>query len=242
MATIRIHTAQNVTLEYEVASIGDRLVAALLDTLISVAWVLLVIWVLDRGLKIHGSLQDWLLLAFAVVPYVFYNLACELLLDGQSPGKKARHLRVVRLDGTSPRLGDYLLRWLLRVIDTGMPIFSWAVGIITIAASGRGQRLGDMAAGTTVINLRPKTAAPLDLGAVHTDYQPVFAQADQLTDQDVALVRQLLERSTRNDNHLLLHDTALKVKQLLQVESELGDEAFLRTILRDHAHLLLTAE
>ena len=189
MATIRIHTAQNVTLEYEVASIGDRLVAAILDTLITVAWVVLVIWVLDQGLKIHGSLQDWLLLVLVVVPYVFYNLACELLLNGQSPGKMARHLRVVRLDGTSPRLGDYLLRWLLRVIDTGLPIFSWAVGIITIAASGRGQRLGDMAAGTTVINLRPKTAPPLDLGALTTDYQPVFTQADQLSDHDVALVR-----------------------------------------------------
>ena len=75
--------------------------------------------------------------------------------------------------------------------------------------------------------------------ALPRNYQPVFPQAAQLSDHDVALLRQLLDRSVRRDQYVLLNETANKVKQLLHVETDLSDEGFLRTILRDHAHLLM---
>jgi uncharacterized RDD family membrane protein YckC len=240
MATIRIHTTQNVTLEYEVASIGSRIVATILDNLIFVAWALavggLVTWLLGR----HGQVAAWTMGVLIGLPFVFYHLACEVLLNGQSLGKKAQHLRVVRLDGTAPRLGDYFLRWLLRLVDFGFG--SGLVAVITIAVNGKGQRLGDLAAGTTVINVRPHTAPLTQLAnlaaATPVGYQPVFTQAADLSDHDVALLRQLLGRSLQQENYLLLHETALKIKQLLGVHSDLGDEAFLRTVLRDHSHLM----
>jgi uncharacterized RDD family membrane protein YckC len=254
MATIRVHTTQNVTLEYEVASIGDRIVATLLDYLVLIAWG--VAWALVIGLIASGAsgghrdinygnaaeifgLAIVVLLGIIIIgPFFFYHLVCEVYFNGQSLGKKARNIRVMRLDGTSPRLGDYFLRWLLRLVELS---FGYGIiAIITIAINGKGQRLGDLAAGTTVISLKPHVA-PLHSLANNLPpegYQPVFPQAADLTDHDVALLRQLLSRSLQHDNYVLLNETATKIKDMLHVQSDLSDEAFLRTVLRDHAHIV----
>ena len=245
MPTIRIHTTQNVTIEYEAASLGSRIVAAILDNLILLAWIGAVFglsfWLFGRRFADSPVLVVVLGL-IAGLPYVFYNLACETLLNGQSLGKKALHLRVVRLDGTAPRLGDYFLRWLLRAVDISLPFFGPLVAIIAIAASGKGQRLGDMAAGTTVISTKPRPQQFQQVASQLTppEYEPVFPQAADLTDHDAALLRQLLNRSLQQDNYVLLNETAVKIKSLLHVETNFSDEEFLRTVLRDHAHLLAT--
>ena len=252
MATIRIHTTQNVTLQYEVGSIGDRIVANLLDGLVRLAWI--VLWgLIFSGFASggHGASEstNWgsaegilaiLLIAFILAPIFLYTLVSEIFMNGQTIGKKARHLRVVRLDGTPPRLGDYFLRWLLRLVDLYLPFAGGLVAIITIAVNGKGQRLGDLAAGTTVVSTREPRSLLADLAAplMPSGYQPVFPQAADLTDHDVTLLRQLLSQSLQQENYLLLHDTALKIKQLLHLQTDLSDEAFLRTILRDHAHIV----
>jgi len=249
MSTIRVHTAQNVTLEYEVASLGDRIVAAILDYLVliawGVAWALLVTTMNSKyGSSGAGKAVDYttpagiiaiIIIVLIVAPYVFYNLVCELLLNGQSIGKKAMNIRVVRLDGTAPRLGDYLLRWLLRLVDTG--IGGGLVAIITIAANGRGQRLGDLAAGTTVVKLRPRAAPLLASALPLAGYQVVFPQAALLADHDVALVRQLVQQASARQNYEVLNEVANKVKALTGIRTDLQDVPFLQTVLRDHAHL-----
>ncbi|MVN78525.1 RDD family protein [Hymenobacter sp. HMF4947] len=237
MGTIRVHTTQNVTLEYEAASIGSRIVAAIIDNLIMGAWFGAVAVLISSLMGSSSStLSAWIIGLLVGIPIVFYHLACEVFFNGQSLGKKARHIRVVRLDGTAPRFGDYVLRWLLRLIDTG--IGSGLVAVITIAANGKGQRLGDLAAGTTVIDLRPAATPLYQPGAAApVGYQPVFPQAADLSDHDVALLRQLLGRGLKQENYLVLNETATKIKQLLHIQSDLSDETFLRTILRDHAHL-----
>jgi uncharacterized RDD family membrane protein YckC len=247
MATIRVQTTQNVTLEYEVASVGDRLVAALLDYLLIIGYGIvlsvLINALADDGassaLNYHdpGQLIGVLLFALLCAPFICYFLACEIFFNGQTIGKKVRHIRVMRLDGTSARLGDYFLRWLLRPVEIISSLGGLAT--ITILLNGRGQRLGDLLAGTTVLSLRPNAGQLLAAElAMPAGYQPVFEQASQLTDHDIALLRQLLSRSLQQGNYLLLHETALKIKQLLGVQSDLSDEAFLRTVLRDHAYLV----
>jgi uncharacterized RDD family membrane protein YckC len=258
MATIRVHTTQNVTIEYNIASIGDRIVATLIDYLVLTAWgaacVLIVMAISSNSSSTshpvhYSNLAELIgagiaiLLGFILLaPFLFYNLVCEVFFNGQSLGKKARDIRVIRLDGTAPRLGDYFLRWLLRLIDFGFG--SGVVAVIAIAASGKGQRLGDMAAGTTVISLKPQADQlyRLDNGPTPEGYQVVFPQAAQLTDHDLRLLRQLLGQGLQQQNYILLHDTALKVKSLLNIQTDLGDEPFLRTIMRDHSHLAAMAE
>ena len=230
MSTIRVHTTQNVTLEYEIASVGDRLLAALLDYLIYGAWALAV------GLSADSLSLGWTTPYVILLPMVFYFLACEIFFNGQSIGKKARDIRVMRLDGTPARLGDYFLRWLLRPVEIVLTVGS--VALVTILVNGRGQRVGDLLAGTTVLSLRPRAAELLAAElATPSGYQPLFEQAAQLGDHDAALLRQLLSRGVKQGNYLLLNETATKIKQLLAVQSNLPDEAFLRTVLRDHAHL-----
>ena len=246
MPTIRVHTTQNDTIEYEAGGLGRRIVAAILDNLIIFAWAAAVFgitfWIVGDSFK-ESYVILWVMGLLVGIPYVFYHLACEALLNGQSLGKKAMDLRVMRLDGTPPRLGDYFLRWLLRLVDTSLPGIGPLVGIIVIAAGGKGQRLGDMAAGTTVISLKARSGSlqQLTTPLMPEGYQPVFPQAIELTDHDVALLRQLLNRSLQNDNYVLLNETAVKIKALLHIESDLSDEAFLRTVLRDHAYLVATA-
>jgi hypothetical protein len=130
----------------------------------------------------------------------------------------------------------------VRIVDLYLPVAGGLVAIITIAVSGKGQRLGDMAAGTAVVSTKDRTSLLPDLttALVPEGYQPVFTQATELSDHDVALVRQLLSRSLQQGNYLLLNETATKIKQLLHVQSDMSDEAFLRTVLRDHAHLVAT--
>ncbi|WBO83078.1 RDD family protein [Hymenobacter yonginensis] len=234
MSTIRVQTAQNVTLEYEVASVGERIVAALIDGLILVAWV--VLWLLLFDLLGSNKVLAAILIIVAGVPAVFYHLLCELFFNGQSLGKKARHIKVIRLDGTRPGFGDYLLRWILRIVDTG--IMSGLIAVVVILANGRGQRLGDLAAGTSVVSTRPRQqGGPLAPAFTDTDYMVVFPQAAALQDHDVATIRQLLYKGLEHENYELLNEVANKVKALTGIQTQLPDEAFLRTILRDHAHL-----
>ena len=243
MASIRVHTAQNVTLEYEIASLGDRIVAAIIDYVILIAWAMLcamlvVIPVISGSIVSESSFGPVaILLAFvAYAPLVFYNLVCEVFFNGQSIGKKARDIKVMRLDGTAPSIGDYLLRWLLRIIDLQ---FAGFVAIITIAATQRGQRLGDLAAGTTVVKVRPNMGFDATLAGLSpmAGYQVVFPQVAVLADHDVALVRQLLQQVSSRSNYEVLNQLANKVKTLTGIQTDLQDEPFLKTVLRDYAHL-----
>ena len=239
MATIRVHTAQNVTLEYEVASLGDRILATILDGLVMGAWAVACVLTMVTSRTGSGGFgtMGYLVLVLAYAPLLFYNLLCEVFFNGQSVGKKALNIKVFRLDGTTPRLGDYLMRWLLRIVDFQL---AGLVALITIAASGRGQRLGDMAAGTTVVKLRPR-AAPLASPAPLPGYQVVFPQAALLADHDVVLVRQLMQQARARQNYEVLNEVANKVKALTGIRTDLRDEPFLQTVLRDHAHLAATA-
>jgi uncharacterized RDD family membrane protein YckC len=235
MATVRVHTAQNVSLEYEVASLGDRIVAAILDYLILGAWFM-ACGVIFAALKLQGQAGMVVLGLLVLVPYVFYDFICEVFFNGQSIGKRARDIRVMRLDGTAPSVGDYLLRWLLRIVDLAM--FSGLVAVITIAANGRGQRIGDLAAGTTVVKVRPQATSPLAPGLSDiANYQPVFPQAALLADHDVALIRQMAQQASARGNYEVLNELANKVKTITGIRTDLQDGPFLQTVLRDHAHL-----
>ncbi|MCB0780117.1 MAG: RDD family protein, partial [Flavobacteriales bacterium] len=148
MEHVRIETAQNVVVDHEVAPLGDRIVAYLLDTLVLVAWVILMFMLMAMIEPDDDGVLFLVMMAMIIFPFLFYHLVMELSLNGQSIGKRVRKIKVSRLDGGRPSFGQYLLRWVLRPIDS-----FYYIGLVVILINGRGQRLGDLAAGTTIVSL-----------------------------------------------------------------------------------------
>lgn len=232
MQTIRIHTTQNVYIQYPLASVGDRIIAYLIDGVILLVYIVAVV-----ALFINLDVEIWWLWTLAALPFLFYSLAFEILMNGQSPGKALLKIKVVRMDGTPPRIGDYFLRWLFRVID--FQLFSGAVALIVILAGGKGQRLGDIVAGTTVVKLveqKEFTSADL-LVTPEPDYTPLFTEVTNLTPGEIEIVRQALDvnRTTGNSRPVML--VAEKIKSVLNIQTDLPAVKFLYTIVKDYQHL-----
>lgn len=228
MDNIRIGTAQNVDLLYEVAPFGDRLVAYLLDSLILIAWMIAVVLIVGfNGLNMYTSI------VLLLLPMWCYSLFCELLMNGQSVGKRVMKVRVVRLDGQQPSTGDYLLRWLLRPVDQ-----FYFIGVIVVLMSMKGQRIGDMVAGTTVVSLKPRRTLKETLGANVTDEHVVrYPQAHLLSDAQAQLVKDVLLRARSYTDQRVLSELAAKVRTVIGADGAQPDKEFLETVLRDHAFL-----
>jgi len=226
---IHIETTQNVSVEYPLAGIGLRIQAFFLDLLIVVAYV--VVWVLLFA-QIEVEPPTALLVVLGLPPFL-YHLLCEIFMDGQSIGKRQMNIKVVKLDGSAPGIGDYLLRWLLRTLD--ISLMTGAVAVLSIAISRNDQRLGDLAAGTTVI--KGTTGRPLSVFSVEHDHQPTFHEVVNLKDRDIDIVMKVITTYRDNGQREPVEATAQKIKKLLKIDSELRPLQFLYTIVSDYKHL-----
>lgn len=240
MENIKISTTQNIDLEYVPAGVGNRILAGLLDGIFQGIYLFLVLFLLGlMGNMSHAYYNnDYFTLTLffiLLLPFLVYHFLCELFLNGQSFGKKIVGIKVVKLDGTQPALGSYLLRSLLRIIDVSL--FNGLVAIITIAASEKSQRLGDMAAGTTVIKLGTKVSLKdTILFKTIDDYKIVFPRVELLSDKDVAIIKDVLNYATENEKPEAIQKLASRVKEKMGVTTEMKDDQFLKTILLDYSH------
>lgn len=232
--TIKVKTTQNVEVEYAIASLGDRILAHLIDGAVYLGWIIILIVPFQSIEASSGNLRILLLLVM-VLPLLFYKLLCEVFMNGQSLGKKARDIKVIKLNGQAPSFGDYLLRWIFRLIDI---TFYGIPAMVCIAATSKGQRLGDLAAGTTVIRIQPFKRK--EFFAVNTDenYHVTFPEVNALTDRDMALIRKLLYKSLQHKNGVLLGRLAGRTKEVMDVHTEMADEQFLRLVIRDYHHVM----
>lgn len=231
--TIRVQTTQNVVIEYPLASLGDRMLAFLIDALILTAYVILCYLVFD-WFEINDT---WVNMSIVTIPYLAYHLLFETLMNGQSPGKRAMKIKVVRLDGSSPTIGNYLLRWLFRILE--VTAMQGTIAIVTIAASTKGQRLGDVVAGTSVVKLvKPEdTTAESVFTLTEEGYEPVFSQAAQLNDRDIEIIQQALVVNRETGNIKPAMAVVEKIKILLNIESDLPPLKLLYTIIKDYSAL-----
>jgi hypothetical protein len=150
-------------------------------------------------------------------------------MNGQSFGKRQMKIRVVKLDGSQPGIGSYVLRWLLSIIERGM------IEVVVILINGKGQRLGDMAAGTTVVKLKQRvTLDDTILSVVDTDYTPVFPQAARLNDRDATIIKDVISTASMDDNRVALAMLSQKTKEMLGIESDLPPAMLLSTLLKDY--------
>ena len=156
MTQLSINTTQNVIINFEAASVGERILAFFVDTLVKIAYVIVVYYIFFYFLGINrliASMDRWSaasIQVFFYFPVIFYSLVLESLFEGQTIGKRLLKMKVVKIDGYQASFGDYLMRWVFRIVDVN---FSFGiVGLVTIVTSKKSQRLGDMTAGTSVIS------------------------------------------------------------------------------------------
>ena len=234
---VKVQTSQNVYIFYELASLGARIGAYLIDGLIMAAYL---IAVFIGFLRLLNPEEFWILLIL-YLPVMFYHLVSELLMDGQSIGKKQLSIKVIKLDGTQPSLGSYLLRWILRPVDF---LFYGAGAILCIVIGGKGQRLGDLAAGTTVINTKRKPVLPNKSAlkeGINEDYQPTFAQVSRLNGKDVQIIMEVLSAYRKTGDVRPVMILSDKTKKLLEIETDLTPDRFLQTVVKDYSHITANA-
>jgi uncharacterized membrane protein SpoIIM required for sporulation/uncharacterized RDD family membrane protein YckC len=156
--TVDIETPELVVVSYTIAGFGSRVYAGLIDLLICFAtFVAAVIAIVvigpSGGREDSGMSSAWAIAITLIFQFIIlwgYYLLFEGLMDGQTPGKKMLGLRAVRDGGYSVGFSASAVRNLMRLVDL-QPVFTYAVGITSIAVTKSGKRLGDIVAGTLVV-------------------------------------------------------------------------------------------
>jgi uncharacterized RDD family membrane protein YckC len=160
-----IDTPEQVELEYSVAGIGSRFVAALLDMLfVGVIFFIEIIVLAMIGAaaaavpassRLDKEAGKWFIAFMIFINFVIfwgYFALFEAYWKGQTPGKRVMKLRVIKDSGRQITFFEALARNLLRVIDYLPGLY--LVGVITMLCNKRNQRLGDLVAGTIVVHER----------------------------------------------------------------------------------------
>ena len=197
-----IVTPEAVPLDLDTAGLGSRGIAQILDTLVQIG-VLLAFVLIAAGFGLEGAAQVAVLLLASLVAFWGYYFVFEGLWNGQTPGKRAQRIRVVRADGQPIGWTEVLVRNLLRIVDL-LPAY-YLVGAVSIIVTRHSQRLGDLAAGTIVVHERkaalpsPFVVAPLPPVAVDGTAPDLPFDAAAVTEAQYDLARAFLQRRVELD-------------------------------------------
>lgn len=233
MYSIEVRTAQNVFIHYPVASVGERIGACLIDRLILIVYSIAIV-ALFGNLKI-GEMWVWILTI--ILPWLLYFVLFEIFMNGQTPGKRLLNMQVVRLDGSRATIGDFILRWIFGMVE--LYFLGGAIALIFVAAGGKGQRLGDLVAGTSVIKqAEQKEVSSKEVFVTAEDtYVPTFFNATSLTQSEIDLIQRALEVSRDHGNAKPMLAITEKLKNQLGIQTDMPPVKFLYTLIKDYNHL-----
>ena len=242
MSQIDITTSQNVNITFTLASVGERIAAFFLDFLVIVAYVVAISMFFSYVLNIDlyfSKMDDWSVRAIMIViflPISFYALVSESLMEGQSLGKKVMKIKVVKIDGYQASFGDYLMRWIFRIVEIW--IFSGIPAILSIIISKNNQRLGEIASGTAVITLKNNVnISHTILENLKEDYVPVFPQVIALSDNDIRIIKENFHKAARTDDRIIIEKLTKKIKEILKMDyddRQFTQRQFINTIIKDY--------
>ena len=231
MNEFQIETAQNVGINQNVANIGDRMIAYIIDSLIIWGYTIMVFILL--GLMNLDFGDSWAVYLLLSLPAFLYYVLLETFWDGKTIGKYVQGTRVVKLDGSKPGFSNYFVRWILRIVD--VVITFGGAAVISILIKGNGQRLGDIAAGTTVISERQRVSiSDTILEELPMNYQPVYSQVTVLNDKDLQTVKNLYDEAIRNGQHNVILHLQSRLVKLLEVDPKEKPIDFVAQVIRDY--------
>ena len=231
MEQFQIETAQNITINQNTAHLGDRMVAYLVDSFIIIGYIISTILLL---VSLEIDLGDmWALYLLLTLPAFLYYLILETFMDGQTVGKKMMQVRVVKLDGSKPSFASYFIRWILRIIDVSLT--SGGIAVLTILIRGTGQRVGDIAAGTTVISEKKRVSLKDTLlRELPEDYEPRFPQVTVFKDREMQTIKELYDASKRNGDHNVIVSLSDRIKRVTDINTDLKPVEFVDVVIKDY--------
>ena len=203
---VEVETPEQVVFSYSIAGVGSRAAAAIIDYLICLMpgalLAIILMPLLERGSdglprsEFAVWLYAFLLLGQFAALWGYYVLF-EGLSDGQTPGKRYMRLRVVQDGGYSVSFAASAVRNLARIIDM-QPFFFYVVGITSVAISRSGKRLGDILAGTMVVEERTAHLVATAPAAAEPEMGKL-APAALLTEDEYALLERFITRRASLD-------------------------------------------
>lgn len=240
MSELSITTTQNVNINFNTASVGERILAYLLDVLIFVAYYVVIYYVVFSLIGLEDAMSNmdpWsqrAIIGFFSLPILLYTLVLENLLEGQTIGKRIMKIKVIKIDGYQAGFGDYLMRWIFRIVEVAPPFT--IIGLIAMMVNKKTQRLGDMAAGTAIISLKNNISINHTiLKEIKADYVPTYPLVIKLTDNDVRIIKETFEVAVKAADFDIINKLQHKIETVTGIKSVSSSPmAFIDTILKDY--------
>ena len=248
MLLVKLDTGFNIEVEFALSPFHRRFFAWLIDVTIQGTYLYLGAKILNALVKIDWDEQLWGVVLY-MLPFIFYHLISEIMMNGQSLGKMAMQIKVMTIQGGEPSISQYLIRWLFRIIDFPILLFLgtlsgystwWVVvflfaGLICVIATPKSQRVGDLVAGTILIDLK-KRASWQDtvFTEVESTYQPRYPQVMQLSDRDINTLKNIIETVKKRNDYDLSLKIAYRIQSKLKMNSDQDSLEFLQTLLKDY--------
>jgi uncharacterized RDD family membrane protein YckC len=211
------------------------------------------LYLLFGGFKVGEGSYGFVFIII-LIPMMFYTMLSELWMNGQTIGKKIFKIKVVSLDGGEATLGQYSLRWFMRFYEWAFIIFYlfWGDGygfvwliiggitsIIIISVSPKSQRLGDIVAGTVVVETASKLTVDdtIFMHVAQTDYKVKFPEVMRLTDRDINTIKNVINQAKKSNSFDMCNRIAMKVQDVLKVPTDMYAMDFLEKIMEDYNYL-----
>ncbi len=263
MKTLQIKTAQNVNIKFTVATVFQRLLAFMVDNILKFAYIYFAAQIFDFT-SLDDSLNGdgWTIKAMEVLfllPITFYSLYSEILMNGQTLGKKLLKIKVINIDGFKPSTTDYIMRWFLRIVDFNlfmllfiyvaslglkdqyallMAIFMFGkmIGFFLILFTNKSQRFGDMIANTIVIYLKDDVAfSQTILENIKDNYVPTYPNVIKLSDNDARIIKDTFKTAVKFKDYKTLIKLRSKIQEVTGIKSVNNtDKEFIDTVLKDY--------
>lgn len=231
MEEFQIETAQNVGIQQNVANLGDRMLAYLLDSLIIGLYFFAMVAVMV-SLDLDAS-DFWALWLLVSLPGFLYYVLLETFWNGQTVGKYTMKTRVVKLDGSKPSFANYFVRWILRIVDVSLT--SGGLAVLTILIRGNGQRVGDIAAGTTVISEKVRVSInDTLLKEIPEGYTPTYSQVTVFKDDEMQLIKNLYDQAIYKGQHNIILSLYNRMVKVMEVEPKQKPIEFVDTAIKDY--------
>ncbi len=246
MPNTKITTGQYVRIEQPMASVGERILAVIIDmlALFFYSWLALTICLAFLGaFDANDSTIYVVLTLFIFIPCWLYQPLFEAFNKGRTFGKLAMGIKVATDDGSAPSVGMIIIRWLLLTIDiiTG-------IGVVSILFTRKNKRLGDLAAGTIVIKVKKGNAEErIDMlreyGFVNEGYRPFYRSLSRLTPRQAQTISQVLAFYGPNRQYYInrLGDKVIHTLRILPAPGASAQQ-FLYAVLNDYYYYSSTVE